>query len=87
MKELDAYENEKYLEGCEQIWRRDTETYTHKYCNLLINNDYKRQICIIGLNSLIKNIDEITELYKNTENDFFILENKCSIEYLCKCFL
>jgi hypothetical protein len=36
------------------------------------------------LNSLIKNIDEITELYKDAENDFFILENKCSIEYLCK---
>jgi glycosyltransferase involved in cell wall biosynthesis len=84
MKELDAYEDEKYLEGCEQIWRRDTETYTHKYCNLLVNNDYKRQICIIGLNGLIKNIDEITQLYKDTENDFFILENKCSIEYLCK---
>ena len=47
MKELNAYEDVKYLEGCEQIWRRDTETYTHKYCNLFVNNDYKRQYCII----------------------------------------
>ena len=84
MKELDAYEDEKYLEGCEQIWRRDVSTYKHKYCNLLTNPSYKKQYCIIGLNGLIKNIDEITELYKDVQNDFFILENKCSIEYLFK---
>ena len=84
MKEFDAYEDEKYLEGCEQIWTRDVTTYKHKYCNLLANPNYKKQYCIIGLNSLIKNIDEISELYKDIHNDFFILENKCSIEYLFK---
>jgi len=84
MKELDAYEDEKYLEGCEQIWNRDVTTYKHKYCNLLTNPSYKKQYCIIGLNGLIKNIDEITELYKDKQNDFFILENKCSINYLFK---
>jgi glycosyltransferase involved in cell wall biosynthesis len=84
MKELDAYEDEKYLEGCRQIWMRDVTTYKHKYCNLLTNPSYKTQYCIIGLNSLIKNIDEISELYKDVQNDFLILENKCSIEYLFK---
>lgn len=84
MKSLDAYEDEKYMDGCEQIWRRDKDTYTHKYCNLLVNNDYKKQYCIIGLNSLIKNMNEITELYKDSSNDFFVLENKCSLEYLFK---
>ena len=89
MQELDAAEDEKYLQGCEQIWMRDTETYVHKYCNLLISPGYKKQICIIGLNALIQNMAEIKELYATDEgtnevNDFFILENKCSIEYLCK---
>jgi glycosyltransferase involved in cell wall biosynthesis len=84
MKEMDAYEDEKYLEGSEQIWRRDPATYKHKYCNLLVNNDYKKQYCIIGMNGLIQHINEITELYKDETNDFLVLDNKCSIEYLCK---
>jgi len=84
MKEFDAYEDEKYLEGCEQIWTRDVTTYKHKYCNLLSNPSYKKQYCIIGMNSLIKNIVELTELYKDVQNDFFVLENKCYLEYLFK---
>lgn len=84
MKELDAYEDEKYLNGCEQIWRRDPNLYKHKFCNLLVNNDYKKQYCIIGLNALIQNINEINELYKDETNDFIVLENKCTIEYLWK---
>jgi hypothetical protein len=42
------------------------------------------QYCIIGLDGLIKHIDEINELYKNVKNDFIILENKCSKNYLTK---
>jgi glycosyltransferase involved in cell wall biosynthesis len=87
MKLVDAYEDEQYLDtsgSCISIWKRDPKTYVHKYCNLIVNNDYKRQYCIIGLNGLIQHLDEINELYKDESNDFFVLENKCSIEYLCK---
>lgn len=88
MKNLGAYEEEKYLnDDFSIIWKRD-ENYEHKFCNLLVNNDYETQYCIIGLDGLLKHIDKIRELYnyndeeKNVVNDFIVLENKCSIEYL-----
>jgi hypothetical protein len=68
MKKLNAYEDEKYLSGNLNIWKLD-ETYNHKFCNLLLNNSYKKQICIIGLDGLIKNMDRIQELYLDNEND------------------
>ena len=82
MKENNAYEDEKYIIEHSKIWERDQYTYKHKYCNLIINNDFDMQICIIGFDSLLANIDEITEMYKNPRNDFIILENKCSLSYL-----
>ena len=82
MKKLDAYEDEKYLVENSIIWKRDSQSYRHKFCNLLVNNDYKNQICIIGLDVLLKNIHNISELYKDNNNDFIIIENKCHIEYL-----
>jgi len=90
MEKLDAYEDKKYLNDNSIIWQRDPNTYSYKFCNLLVNNDYETQFCIIGLDGLLKNIDRITELYKNNEtnktnkNDFIVIENKCSIEYLWK---
>ncbi len=82
MKELNAYEDEKYIENHSKIWERDIYNYKHKFCNSIINNDYDTQYCIIGLDSLIYNIDKINELYKNLKNDFIVLENKVSLEYL-----
>ena len=82
MKENNAYEDEKYIVQHSKIWERDQSTYKHKYCNLIVNNDFDMQICIIGFDSLLANIDEITEMYKNPRNDFIILENKCSLSYL-----
>jgi glycosyltransferase involved in cell wall biosynthesis len=84
MKKLDAYEDEKYVNDNSIIWQRDPQQYKHKFCNLLVNNDYKQQFCIIGLDGLLKNIDRITELYKDTSNDFIVIENKCTMEYLWK---
>ena len=75
MKELDSYEDEKYITNHSPIWQRD-ELYSHKYCNLLTNPDYDFQYCIVGLNSLINNIDKIQELYKNPRNDFLLLDSK-----------
>jgi len=83
MKTLDAYEDETYIYDNSQIWQRG-DNYVHKYANLLVNNDYLKQICIIGIDALVENISMITELYLNEKNDFILLDNKCSIDYLCK---
>ena len=53
----------------------------------------KKQICIIGIDSLISNLEYIQTLYNNKGNnknqtgmefDFILLDNKCPIEYLWK---
>jgi hypothetical protein len=82
MREKDAYEDTNYISNHSKIWERDPSTYQHKYCNIIINNDYDKQFCIIGFDSLLANIDRIMELYDNPRNDFIILENKCTLEYL-----
>jgi glycosyltransferase involved in cell wall biosynthesis len=84
MKKLNAYEDEKYISEHSVNWKRDPTTYSHNYCNLLVNSEYETQFCIIGLDGLLKNRDRITELYKDNKNDFIVIENKCSIEYLWK---
>jgi len=98
MKKLDAYEDEIYLNDDSIIWQRDPESYKHRFCNLLVNNDFKTQFCIIGIDGLLKHIDKIRDLYTDFENDFIVIENKCTIDYLwnrinslgfdrMKCFL
>jgi len=82
MKELNAYEDEEYIYNHSKIWKRDTETYEHKYCNKIVNVDYDKQYCIIGFDSLLANMDKITSLYQNTRNDFYILDNKCELGHL-----
>ena len=82
MKDKDAYEDTIYIDNHSKIWERDQLTYKHKYCNQIINTDYDMQFCIIGFDSLLYNIDRIRELYENPKNDFIVLENKCTIEYL-----
>ena len=82
MKKNNAYEDEKYIAEHSKIWERDQSIYQHNYCNLIINNDFDTQFCIIGFDSLLSNMDEITELYNNPRNDFIVLENKCTLPYL-----
>ena len=82
MKEKNAYEDETYIYHHSKIWERDQTTYQHKFCNLIINNDFDKQYCIIGLDGLFANIEEIQKLYENPRNDFIILENKCTLEYI-----
>jgi glycosyltransferase involved in cell wall biosynthesis len=86
MKDLDAYEDEKYINNNSKIWLRDPAVYTNKYCNLVVNPDYTCQICIIGYDSLIYHMDRIRDLYINVNEgekyDFLLLDNKCTNEYL-----
>jgi len=53
---------------------------------LLVNTDYTCQICIIGYDSLLHNLERIKDLYKNDNPnlhyDFILLDNKCTNEYL-----
>ena len=74
MKTLNAYEDERYINNHSQIWKRTD--YEHKHCNEIINLNYKKQYCIIGLENLHKNLDEIRSLYTDTQNDFILLDNK-----------
>jgi glycosyltransferase involved in cell wall biosynthesis len=82
MRKLDAYEDETYLTNSLNIWKRDSQNYKHVFCNLLVNNDYTTQYCIVGLDALIKHMDVISELYNNLTNDFIVIDNKYTIEYL-----
>ena len=82
MKELDAHEDEKYIYENSKIWKRDNTLYEHKYCNKIVNLDYDKQYCIVGLDSLILNKDKIASLYEDLRNDFFIIDNKCDLGHL-----
>jgi len=79
MKEKDAYEDEKYINGGPPIWRR-TENYEYKRCNIMVNPDYDKQYCLLGIESLYNG--RIKELYKNPRNDFMLLDNNFNMDYL-----
>jgi glycosyltransferase involved in cell wall biosynthesis len=83
MKLLDAYEDESFLTNHSKIWERNFDSYEHKFCNLVCNPDYDKQICIIGIDSLLFNLERVKELYQNNERiDFILLENKSSTDYM-----
>ena len=81
MKSKDGYEDEKYIYNHSKIWERE-ETYEHKFCNKIINKDYDKQYYIIGIDSLVLNIEKIRKLYENIRNDFYLIDNKCDINLL-----
>ena len=76
MKELDAYEDpEKNRQDswkCLQIWKRPG--FEYKYCNTIVNPDFKKQYCIIGLPAFYENLEKWSHLYQDPENDFILLD-------------
>jgi glycosyltransferase involved in cell wall biosynthesis len=76
-----AFEDYKYLND-KPIWKRTD--FEHKYCNVIMNVDYIKQYCIVGISSLIENMDMIKQLYQDNSNDFLFLDNKISVEEMCK---
>jgi glycosyltransferase involved in cell wall biosynthesis len=85
MKALDAWEDPKYKTNLSQIWRRgDDDEYVHKMCNKIVNLDYKRQYCIIGFDTLLRNKEVLYELYNDPTNDFIVLDNRKSSDELCE---
>lgn len=81
MKQNNAYENEEYRYTNSQIWKR--KNYEYKYCNSLVNLDYKKQYCILGLHSFYNKLDELKILYQDKSNDFILLDNKEDSENIC----
>ena len=65
------------------IWK--IPEFEHKYCNELVNLNYKMQYCIIGLDTLHINMDKIKLLYEDTTNDFLLLDkNNSNDDILCR---
>ncbi len=83
MKELNAYEDQYYIDNYIQLWMRD-DSYEHKFCNYIINPEHSKQYCVIGFEYLIKNKSQIDEIYNNSENELIVLDNRYSTEYLCE---
>jgi FkbM family methyltransferase len=81
MKELGAYEDEKYIVECVRLWTRDN--YEHKYCNKRVLYDYDTQYCIVGCTAFMKNFATIQEAYQNPRNDFLLLDGSGDREALC----
>ena len=80
-KQRGAYEDEKYIEkDMTQIWKR--KDYEHKVCSVVSNPNYDKQYCLLGIDAL--NDKRISELYKNSRNDFMLLSNKISSDDLVK---
>jgi len=81
MKDKNAYEDEKYRHNSSQIWKR--LDYEYKYCNTVVNLDYKKQYCILGLDTFYNKLEQITILYQDKTNDFILLDNKEPSDKLC----
>jgi glycosyltransferase involved in cell wall biosynthesis len=74
MKQKNAYEENN--DNRKQIWKRNN--FEYKYCNEIINLNYKKQICIIGLETINKLYSKIQKLYLDESTDFIVLDNKYS---------
>ena len=86
MKELNAYEdpekNRKESWECLEIWKRPG--FEYKYCNSIVNPDFKKQYCIIGLPAFYENIEKLQQLYQDETNDFILLDTDISYSFLTK---
>jgi hypothetical protein len=76
LQKKDAFE----IHQNKPIW--EIENYTPKYCNEIINLHYNKQYCIVGLETLFQNYNEIKELYKINVTDFIILDT-IPIKIIC----
>jgi hypothetical protein len=81
MKDKNAFEDENYRDNYSQIWKRTN--YEYKYCNDVVNLDYKKQYCIVGLNTFYNQLENLKTLYQDKTNDFILLDNKEDSKKLC----
>jgi glycosyltransferase involved in cell wall biosynthesis len=84
MKEKDAYENEAYIHNHSKIWKRDETTYEYKFCNKIVNPDYDLQVCVIGFQNLLSNMEKIKTFQTSVERtDIIVLDNTMNMYELC----
>ena len=82
MKERNAYDDQKYIRSCKQIWLRDS--FEPGFCSRLYQVKYDTQYCIIGRGVFLERIQEIRELYMNPRNDFFLIDSTGDKDGLCR---
>jgi glycosyltransferase involved in cell wall biosynthesis len=82
MRELGASESEIYNKKYSQIWKRDP-SYKHVFSNARISLDYTKEYCILGVKTLMDQLNKIKELYSNPKHDFLILDHNGSTDELC----
>jgi glycosyltransferase involved in cell wall biosynthesis len=82
MKQQDAYDESFYMWNNERIWLR--ESFVPRYCSKIYQPKCDTQYCIVGTDTFVEKIDEITELYKNPRNDFFLIDASGNNEALWK---
>jgi hypothetical protein len=82
MKEMNAYDDEKYMYNRKQVWLRDD--YVPQYWNHLYQPDFDLQVCIIGRDTFKEKISEIKTMYTNKRIDFFLIDSSGEREQLCK---
>lgn len=80
MKEVGAYEDPAYRRFHKQLWLRNN--YTPKYCNKVVQYDYDKQFCILGIDGFNKHRARIEEEYKNVRHDFILLSGTGNNEEL-----
>lgn len=80
MKQLDAYEdpikNTKDSYKQLPIWKRND--FEYKYCNSIVQLNYRKQYCIVGLSTFYKNLEKIHEIYEDPTNDIILLDSLVS---------
>jgi glycosyltransferase involved in cell wall biosynthesis len=82
MSELGASEPDIHSKKHSQIWKRGPD-YKHVYSNQRICLDYEKEFCILGVKTLLDQLEHIKELYKNSKYDFIVLEHNGTIDELC----
>lgn len=85
MKEKGAFENPEFVYNHIKCWERDPAEYDHKFCNKVINVDFKKQYCIIGYDTFLSNLEDIKQLYESEkDSEFFVLDSLLTKEELCE---
>jgi O-antigen biosynthesis protein len=82
MKEMNASESDTFSHHRSQVWKRNPN-YEYKFCNKLVNLDYSKEFCILGIKTLMEHLPRIRELYANPKHDFLVLDYDVSPEELC----
>jgi len=80
MKDRNAYDDPLRIWNNERVWLR--ESFKPSFCNKIYQPRWDTQYCIVGMHNFLEKFDEISELYKNPRNDFFLIDSGGDIHAL-----